>query len=62
MNNLPLEIKYKIMSYLPILDDNKIKMNLEISKAYYFTKWCKYYKTISGYSLDAHHDDYFLIG
>tara|TARA_B100000085_G_scaffold278637_1_gene300732 strand:- start:2695 stop:3162 length:468 start_codon:yes stop_codon:yes gene_type:complete len=60
MNNLPLEIKYKIMSYLPILDDNKIKMNLEITKAYYFTKWCKYYKGISGYSLDAHHDDYFL--
>lgn len=60
MNLLPLDIKYKIMGYLPILDDNKKKLNLEILKGYYFTKWCKYYKAISGYSLDADHDDYFL--
>tara|TARA_A100001011_G_C14294653_1_gene837882 strand:- start:2022 stop:2489 length:468 start_codon:yes stop_codon:yes gene_type:complete len=60
MNLLPLEIKYKIMSYLPILDDNKKNINLEILKGYYFNKWCKYYRSISGYSLDADHDDYFL--
>jgi hypothetical protein len=60
MNSLPLDIKYKIMGYLPILDDNKIQINLEILKAYYFNKWCKYYKTISGYSLNTEHDDYFL--
>lgn len=60
MNLLPSEIKYKIMSYLPILDDNKKEINLEISKGYYFNKWCKYYKSISGYSLEIDHDDYFL--
>ena len=60
MDILPLEIKYKIMSYLPILDDNKRNINLEILKTYYFNKWCKYYRSILGYSLDADHDDYFL--
>ena len=60
MDYLPLDIKYKIMSYLPILDDNRIKINLDIIKSYYHVKWCKYYKDISCYSLDPKHDDYYL--
>tara|TARA_Y100000816_G_scaffold291870_1_gene284739 strand:- start:2006 stop:2473 length:468 start_codon:yes stop_codon:yes gene_type:complete len=60
MDKLPLEIKYKIMSYLPVLDYTKKKINLEIIKSYYLYKWCKYYKSVSCYSLCSEDDDYYL--
>ena len=57
---LPLELVMKIMSFVPILDENKIKLNREIIEYYIKTRWIKKYKSITEYSLDEDDDDYYL--
>lgn len=57
---LPLELVMKIISFLPVLDENKIKLNREIIEYYIKTRWIKKYKSITEYSLDENNDDYYL--
>lgn len=59
MNNIPFELIIKIMSFLPVMDSNKKRLNRDIIEYYIKTKWVKKYESINEYSLDEDHDDYF---
>ena len=59
MNNIPFELIIKIMSFLPVMDSNKKRLNRDIIEYYIKTKWIKKYESINEYSLDEDHDDYF---
>ena len=59
MNSMPFELIVKIMSFLPVMDSNKKRLNRDIIEYYIKTKWVKKYESINEYSLDEDHDDYF---
>ena len=41
MNNIPFELIIKIMSFLPVMDSNKKRLNRDIIEYYIKTKWIK---------------------
>lgn len=59
MNSMPFELIVKIMSFLPVMDSNKKRLNRDIIEYYIKRKWVKKYESINEYSLDEDHDDYF---
>ena len=59
MNNIPFELIVKIMAFLPVMDSNKKRLNRDIIEYYIKRKWVKKYESITEYSLDEDHDDYF---
>jgi hypothetical protein len=56
---MPFELIVKIMSFLPVMDSNKKRLNRDIIEYYIKRKWVKKYESINEYSLDEDHDDYF---